>query len=115
MDHSGDLLALLMTLSENEHHIVWFGKFDGCRDRECAISDFANVTCADRTRQSDARKERFSNGVRILTSRIVIGHDDYIRALHGRSTHTRPLLSIAIATTAHNHDDPSRYGRLHGL
>jgi len=109
VNDTSDLLALFVPLAEKENNISGSGQFDGCRDRESAISDFANIICADGASRIDAAEHCCSNGSGILTSRIVVSHDNDICALHCGGAHVRSLLSITISPTTEDDDHATRH------
>src|SRR5204862_4720816 len=91
-----EVLALLVSLACDHHHVAWRGALDRERDRAPPV---------DLALRAPARagEHLVDDGVRGLGARVVGGDDRAVGQLARDATHLRPLGTVAIAARAGDH------------
>ena len=113
MAHAKDFLVGLVALAGDEHHVVGAGHADRLGDGLAAVALHDGAR-----RMFQPGHDVGRDGIAILATRVVVGHDHHVGAALGDQRHLRTLAGIALAAATEHADqlaDGVRAQRCQGL
>ena len=99
LDDAADILALLVTLAGDQHHVSGLGEADRALDRRAPVG-------IDLDAGAGALEDVLDDGERALGAWVVGGHDRDVRELGRDASHERTLAPVAVATCAEHDEHP---------
>ena len=96
-----------MALAGEQHGVTGVRALEGGSDRSAAIGDEEQAAIALRPGCLGSGGDGLQDGVAILASRILVGHDDQAASLGGDPSHQRSLGDVALTRRPEHRDDAS--------
>ena len=99
LDDAAEILALLVALARDQHHVTGLGEADRALDRGAPV-------WVDLDARAGALKDVLDDGERALGAWVVGGHDRDVRELGRDASHERTFAAVAVATGPEHHEHP---------